>query len=533
MSTDCNETTLTKTDRLAAVASGAFCAAIDALLIRDLSFAQANEDGNQTLKKFEEMVQQLRETGERVVGESRLPVLKGYLEKLFPAFKDELAEALGDQTWKRLQKFAKHPSIMGLFFSVLKQFIGKEGDSVNCPNHSMEEGVYLGAVGWLVHVVGDNVGINAEAGNEKAGKVLPGPMLSLVKQISSMPKVQDFFAETDSNTRGAVSDYITDLLHGVMLVPTEENGVYRKEKFDFKTELGILKQTITNKQHIPVILNEVIVASFYTVTRIFDEVNNGDCKGVSDFSGSVIKQCLPWKNKEMISMRRISSITFSTIDIVGAGVKAAYNNRGHGDDKTRFAVSFLQGVNYWGLGDVLLATKAEAINEAVANTYQKFSGIISAKKQEIYDSVPDLDEWMGTITTGGKTAQSLTAIGTTGEFPFAAVAIMVYKEIKNSLDDYQAAREMRIQMEQLCAERIEAIRENQEIIDRTVSDYLVGYYELFDEAFAKMDHAIETNNSDEFIEGNNMIQEKLNYDSQFNNQDEFDALVDSEEDFVL
>ena len=71
------------------------------------------------------------------------------------------------------------------------------------------------------------------------------------------------------------------------------------------------------------------------------------------------------------------------------------------------------------------------------------------------------------------------------------------------------------------------------MIDRTVSDYFVGNYEVFEGAFNKMDHAVATNNSNEFIEGNVMIQEKLDYDTQFRNQSEFDSLMDDSSSFKL
>ena len=113
-------------------------------------------------------------------------------------------------------------------------------------------------------------------------------------------------------------------------------------------------------------------------------------------------------------------------------------------------------------------------------------------------------------------------------------SIAAYKECRKALDDLEAAKEERIRIEAACNESIRMLREYREKLNDRVNKYLGEHYEAFEEGLAMMDQAIMDEDVDGYIKGNNAIQDIFGYKNiQYHNQEEFDALMESDEDFVL
>lgn len=108
-----------------------------------------------------------------------------------------------------------------------------------------------------------------------------------------------------------------------------------------------------------------------------------------------------------------------------------------------------------------------------------------------------------------------------------------YKILREALQNAAAAHENSIQVEEECAKSVERMRSYRERMNATVSDYLFVRAETFNAGVAAMDQAILEGDVNGFLLGNVAIQEMLNYKIQFHNQEEFDALMDSDEAFVL
>ena len=88
-----------------------------------------------------------------------------------------------------------------------------------------------------------------------------------------------------------------------------------------------------------------------------------------------------------------------------------------------------------------------------------------------------------------------------------------------------------MRIEEECSVAIEILREYREEMEMVVSEYMIDRLRVFGTAMDMMDKAIKNDDTDGFIEGNNMIQEKLGAKAVFSSQDEFDMLMDSDEDF--
>lgn len=108
-----------------------------------------------------------------------------------------------------------------------------------------------------------------------------------------------------------------------------------------------------------------------------------------------------------------------------------------------------------------------------------------------------------------------------------------YREYCKALDDLRLARESRMRVEAECQRSIEMIRAYRMEAEQRVSEYMNEHLDAFQSGFAAMDQAILANDPDGYIAGNVQIQQMLGAEIQFTNQEEFDALMDSDEDFVF
>ena len=101
-----------------------------------------------------------------------------------------------------LRDFSHHPTPVGLFFSFLTQFTGKvygtdvagifkiaelnEGNLI-LVGKNFPEKVTFGVVNWFLHMVSDIAGSSSSILYGKVGTGLPGPLVSLLKEISAFP----------------------------------------------------------------------------------------------------------------------------------------------------------------------------------------------------------------------------------------------------------------------------------------------------------------------------------------------------------
>ena len=112
-------------------------------------------------------------------------------------------------------------------------------------------------------------------------------------------------------------------------------------------------------------------------------------------------------------------------------------------------------------------------------------------------------------------------------------AMGAYREYRKAMDDLRIAHESRVQVEEECRKSIEMIRKYREEAELRVSKYMNEHLDAFAEGFEAMNQAIISNDPDGYISGNVQIQQLLGAEIQFTNQDEFDSLMDSDEDFIF
>ena len=109
----------------------------------------------------------------------------------------------------------------------------------------------------------------------------------------------------------------------------------------------------------------------------------------------------------------------------------------------------------------------------------------------------------------------------------------LYGKLKEAMSGAKLAHEERVRIERECEEAVKAIRKFRSEMEELISEYLTSHITAFHSAFGMMNEALSIGDADGFISGANMITENLGGRVQFRNMREFDALMGSEEAFVL
>ncbi|MBR2555277.1 MAG: hypothetical protein IKE94_10485 [Aeriscardovia sp.] len=511
---------MNKSDVAISIASGALTALIvDTFIVGDISLNEANEWGSKRVEQFVIDIAKRRDKNGKVDG--TLPSAVKFLEDNYKIPADSLTNKFGGGNHHHLYDFSHHPTPVGWFCSIASQFnetaYGTDKTGAFNPvgfNPKNVEGffdnpidkVWKGTIAWVFHMVSDMAGSSGTVKKAGYGTGLPGPLLSLLKEISSNERIRKLAGKAGKTDRDNFSVFIQNLFSGRLITEHDNEGNEIHIPFDLRTEIG-LGHEIT-KQVVPVLINECIVRAFFAVTRFVKELERINATSISDLKDVEYKAFLPFNNPELSRMLLISSASFSTVDITAAGIKAAVKNPGN---KYGFAKDFLLGINYMGVARLGLAGLGVALTpEKLEKCYDDFAQL-SAKVQD--------NEVIACIS----------------DIPIGVVpaSIKVVKTLKESIVDYQAAKEERIRIQKECDERIQLLTDYRSEIEAGVSEYLVSNITIFDEAFTAMDDAILNNDSDAFIDANSKIQKQLGKDMQFHSQDEFDGLMASDNDFKL
>ena len=296
-----------------------------------------------------------------------------FLEDMFPIPQDKLTPEFGGGLQHHLRDFSHHPTVLGLFFSILGQFTGTgygtdtDGNFIKLlfPENALvgkniPEKIAIGTLNWLFHLVSDIDGSNQNAGK---GTGIPGPMLSMLKELSSTP----LFKNVKINCKESeisFSKWISKLFNGTYFKDSEGKPV----RFDFRTEMGLATQLL--EQSLFVLANEVVVRVFYTVSRLASEIEAKHIASFAELGRLDPKGFLPINNRALTRMCTVSSGTFLAVNSAGSAIKAGIASKG---SKAAFAKAFFLNINYPGIGRFAVACffDAKYIKEDVTTVYKK------------------------------------------------------------------------------------------------------------------------------------------------------------------
>lgn len=282
------------TDYAVAISSGILAGIIDSFFVGDFSLSMGREWTNQKVNKFViHIAKKKGYSGEELDGAIR------FLENRFKIPSDNLWSGKGINISPKshhLDDLAHHFPF-GLIFSILTQFTQKgyflnsfgkkfklEIKDMDLIGDTIYKKISIGVINWFFHLVSDMAGSSATAG---AGMGIPGPLLSLMKELSGIEVVNKI----------GLSKMI--------------NYLFIENNFDLRAELT---------QSIPVILNEVLVRVFYFFSRLLKEY-----KEKGNFKDIEWKNIIPYKNRTLTRMFTISTGTFLAFDLLDAGIRSGGN----------------------------------------------------------------------------------------------------------------------------------------------------------------------------------------------------------------
>lgn len=129
----------------------------------------------------------------------------------------------------------------------------------------------------------------------------------------------------------------------------------------------------------------------------------------------------------------------------------------------------------------------------------------------------------------GQTAIPIPVVGGfIGSMVGYTLSSVLYNELKSSLDTLYYTRDQRFTIEKQCNEMILMLREYREDMNGYYNQYLFNYKCIFDSAFIEIDNALKIGDIDSFISGVNKITKSVGKTPQFENFNEFDNLMKSE-----
>ncbi|MBR3158024.1 MAG: hypothetical protein IKF14_02860 [Atopobiaceae bacterium] len=113
------------------------------------------------------------------------------------------------------------------------------------------------------------------------------------------------------------------------------------------------------------------------------------------------------------------------------------------------------------------------------------------------------------------------------------VAVAIVREIQDDQYELELLRNRRRLVEQKTVLTVERLDAYEQWLQGNLDKYLTEHLTTFFEAFDIMDEGLKKGDSNLVIQGNVIIQRELGREVQFTNQEEFDELMFSDEDFVF
>lgn len=299
---------------------GVIAGAIDSLWVGRFDLDRAREWGSGQIDAFVIAVARM---DSEYKGDDLKSAIR-FLEKMHPFVGDKATQEFGGGYQHHLRDFSHHMSLGGLAFSILTQFTGKvygtdrHGEFLAVPverdeliGGNLEEKLMLGVVGWFFHMVSDMAGSSGSVGK---GTGTPGPVLSLVKELSALPLFKDAMADERSFRK-----MLSKLFNGTLLKDVGEGGERIYRRFDLRAELGVGRELA--RQSVPVIINECLVCVCYTAQKLYEMCSKGmlDRESLMRFG---IDTLLPNGSAVAARMVTIATGVFSLFDVADGVIRA-------------------------------------------------------------------------------------------------------------------------------------------------------------------------------------------------------------------
>lgn len=407
-------------DNIIAIGSGVLTGLIDSFFVNEFSLLEEKKWGSDKVNEF--VTNFANKNGYKGHNERNLENAISFLEKKFGLASDSLTNEFGGGTQHHLRDFAHHPTPLGLLFSFLTQFSQKAYGTntagsfivLDITNQSLigktlPEKFTFGIINWFGHMISDMAGSSNTVRMGKMGTGLPGPLGSLLKELSALlnpicPK------NKDANNEFSV--WVSKLFNGTLLGERDENGkIIKALGFDLRAEIGVLHYM--TKQFMPVIFNECIVRGFYFIRRFIMELKQNHVSSFTDLKKINWKNTIPTGNRTIIRMLTIASGTFMAIDMADAAIRSGLKS---GGEPTAYLTNFILHVNFVGIGRFALAVGQDSYmghnrNKIRNERMELYSQLLFLYSTKVYYKQADM--WTAAKNTTITIEQICTAANTT------------------------------------------------------------------------------------------------------------------------
>lgn len=352
-----------RTDYVIAACSGVLTGLLDSFWVGEFSLEAAQLWGKSNINHFVIKTAQFR--GYK---KNDLEGAIRFLEKDAPMASDQLTSIWGGGLQHHFRDFAHHASVVGLVFSLLTQFTGLSyGTNTKglfevheLPDKSLigncfEEKIYNGVVLWFLHLVSDMAGSSNSAGK---GTGIPGPILSLAKELSVLPGIQSL-SITYKGESISLPSMLSKIFNGTVFKHSSNKDLKR---FDLRTELGTYAFGV--KQSIPVVMNQCVIRAFYFVRRLYIEINSKKLNGFADLKELDPSHFMPVNNKCILRMTTIATGVFSAVDASDAAIRAFLKGP---SSRKEFITGLMLRANVVGIGSFAIALKNDITEKVTDN----------------------------------------------------------------------------------------------------------------------------------------------------------------------
>lgn len=256
-----------------------------------------------------------------------------------------------------------NPSLLGLFFSILNQFLNtshfvSEGELIHIDaegdfelrGNSFPAKIWCGFINWICHLMSD---VSGCSGSKERGMGIPSPLWTWINDIIAIK----------ANLRIPVNQFnkdVNDIAVNMF-----------KEGFDLRFQAT---------QAIPVFINEMLVRLFYSIRRLIRYYRSTD-KNERSFKG-MWTACEPFSNPTVKRMLTVAHGTFCLVDIADATIRGFATGGGFNP------LEFFLRLNVAGLGRFTICLYGEA-RRAINIHHAEKEASFAAKERTVLEDYID------------------------------------------------------------------------------------------------------------------------------------------------
>ena len=112
------------------------------------------------------------------------------------------------------------------------------------------------------------------------------------------------------------------------------------------------------------ILNEILVRSFYFISRLIKDLQENQIRNIEELKRIHWKKCIPANNRTIIRMLSIATTAFTVVDLADAAIHSAYKAGGNAGT---FVGQVILRVNFVGIGRTIIAISTDISMEFQRN----------------------------------------------------------------------------------------------------------------------------------------------------------------------